>query len=115
MEQLCKKKQCTNFLNGIFRHYAFPIKSLKLIQIEPIEHPKRIQVEPIRIFSQTYTFYPSSANQNILLTNCRGTFQDADFEWASMSSVVSPLIVMIYELRPGNFYLLFDSSASPYA
>ena len=56
----------TNFLKGIFRHYAFPIKSLKRIQIEPIEHLKLIQVEPIRIFSQTYTFYPRSANQNIL-------------------------------------------------
>ena len=58
--------QCTNFLNGLFRHYAFPIKSLKLIQIEPIQNPKRIQVEPIRIFSQTHTFNLSSANQNIL-------------------------------------------------
>src|SRR4029434_8756461 len=38
--------QCTNFLNGLFRHYAFPIKSLKRIQIEPIKNPKRIQVEP---------------------------------------------------------------------
>ena len=58
--------QCTNFLNDLFRHYAFPIISLKRIQIKPIENPKRIQVEPIRIFSQTHTFYLSSVNQNIL-------------------------------------------------
>ena len=86
------KNECTNFLNGMFRHYAFPIKNLKLIQTEPIENPKTypsldqseysfkpihfIQAQPIRMFFQTYTFDPSSANQNILLTCCRKTFQD---------------------------------------
>src|SRR4029434_5135941 len=73
------KTQCTNFLKGIFRHYAFPIKSLKLFKIEPIKHLKRIQVEPIRIFSQTYTFYPHSPNQNILAHLLRrNIFQDAE-------------------------------------
>ena len=42
MEQLSKKNEWTNFLNDIFSHYAFPIKTLKRIQIEPIENQKNV-------------------------------------------------------------------------
>ena len=52
------KTQRTNYLKGISRHYAFPIKSLKLIQIEPNQNILSnlyifIHTQPIRIFSLT--------------------------------------------------------------
>ena len=104
------KRRVHLLLNGIFRHYAFPIINLKRIQIEPIENPKRIQVEPIRIFSQTYRFYLMSANQNILLTCCRQTFQDNGDLWEQVCVLVyvfKTLFTTFWEVSP-----VLDLSAS---